>query len=79
MRPDLPIVFLTGYADLRLFEAEQERFVLQKPIDETDLVARIGEALRQADEDRIRETGFVPSPAHPATAPSRHPSLPRSS
>lgn len=41
VRPQLPVVFMTGYSDLGALEDVPEEYVLQKPIDDNALVARL--------------------------------------
>ncbi|MES1163152.1 MAG: response regulator, partial [Rhizobacter sp.] len=41
LRPRLPVVFMTGYSDLGALEDVPEEYVLQKPIDDSELVARL--------------------------------------
>ncbi|MEO7335667.1 MAG: response regulator [Caldimonas sp.] len=40
-RPELPVLFMTGFAELGALDDVPEDFVLQKPIAEVDLVARV--------------------------------------
>ncbi len=46
-RPNLPVVFVTGYADLDAFEIG-DALILQKPFHESDLCERIGKACAAA-------------------------------
>ncbi len=45
LRPTLPVLFMTGFADLAALEGTPEDLVLQKPIDEQRLVQRLRELL----------------------------------
>lgn len=45
IRPGLPLLFLTGFAELGALDDIPEDFVLQKPIAEADLVARLNRLL----------------------------------
>jgi CheY-like chemotaxis protein len=45
LRPDLPVLFMTGFAELGALDDVPEDFVLSKPIAEADLVARLGRLL----------------------------------
>jgi PAS domain S-box-containing protein len=47
-RPGLPVVFITGYADLTALKGVGEHQVVQKPFRETDLADKVGRSLRQA-------------------------------
>ncbi len=52
---DIPVVFITGYAD-ELIDRAPEAVVVQKPIDEVDLrnaVARVTRGPRPADTDAL--------------------------
>jgi CheY-like chemotaxis protein len=44
-RPDLPILFVTGYADAEALAYAEEDGVLQKPFDDHELAAKIGAVL----------------------------------
>jgi CheY-like chemotaxis protein len=44
-RRDLPILFVTGYADFEALAQAEEEGVIQKPFDDHELAARIGAAL----------------------------------
>jgi signal transduction histidine kinase len=45
LRPDLPVLFMTGFAELGALDDVPEDFVLQKPIAENELVARLDRLL----------------------------------
>ena len=45
LRPDLPVLFMTGFAELGALDDVPEDFVLQKPIAESELVARLDRLL----------------------------------
>jgi PAS domain S-box-containing protein len=44
-RPDLPVLFVTGYADMARSEASANETVLQKPFRAEELAAKVAEAL----------------------------------
>jgi PAS domain S-box-containing protein len=48
-RPDLPIVFLTGYVDTDALSKAGERFIVQKPFQIDELVRRVQAALDGAE------------------------------
>ncbi len=48
-RPDLPILFVTGYADAEALAHADEDGIIQKPFDDNELAAKIGAVLRAAD------------------------------
>jgi CheY-like chemotaxis protein len=48
-RPNLPIVFLTGYVDTDALSKAGERFIVQKPFQIDDLVRRVQAALDEAE------------------------------
>ena len=45
LRPDLPLLFMTGFAELGALDDVPEDFVLQKPIGEAELLARLNRLL----------------------------------
>ena len=47
-RPDLPILFVTGYADTEALAAAGDDGILRKPFVEHDLAAKLRSALRVA-------------------------------
>ena len=47
-RPGLPVVFITGYADLTALNEIGEDRIVQKPFRESDLASKIGRSLREA-------------------------------
>ena len=47
-RPGLPVVFITGYADLTALKEVGEDRIVQKPFREADLADKIGRSLRMA-------------------------------
>ena len=46
-RPDLPILFVTGYADTDVLSEATEDEIVQKPFSEDELAAKIGRLLRK--------------------------------
>jgi PAS domain S-box-containing protein len=48
-RPGLPIVFVTGYVDTEALSKAGERFIVQKPFHNEDLVRRLQAALDEAE------------------------------
>ena len=44
-RPDLPILFITGFADMAQSEESRHEAVLQKPFRAEELTAKVAEAL----------------------------------
>jgi CheY-like chemotaxis protein len=67
IRPDLPMILLTGYADTGAVEAEIDaHFVLKKPYRMRDLAARLEFALSGAGRQRRPDSTIVPlTPADP--------------
>jgi PAS domain S-box-containing protein len=47
-RPGLPVVFITGYADLTALKGVGEDRIVQKPFREADLAEKVGRSLRMA-------------------------------
>ena len=47
-RPGLPVVFITGYADLTALREVSEDQIIQKPFREEDLADKVGRGLRMA-------------------------------
>ena len=47
-RPGLPVLFITGYADLTALKEVGEDRIVQKPFREADLAAKVGRSLREA-------------------------------
>jgi len=47
-RPGLPVVFITGYADLTALKDVGEDRIVQKPFREADLADKVGRSLRMA-------------------------------
>jgi PAS domain S-box-containing protein len=47
-RPGLPVVFITGYADLTALKEVGEDRIVQKPFREADLADKVGRSLRMA-------------------------------
>ena len=45
LRPELPLLFMTGFAELGALDDVPEDFVLQKPIGEAELLARLNRLL----------------------------------
>ena len=45
---DIPVVFITGYAD-ELSDRAPDAIVVQKPIDEAELASAVGEATRRRE------------------------------
>jgi CheY-like chemotaxis protein len=52
IKPDLPIVFLTGYAESNLTQMVGEERTVQKPFGDEELVRKISAALAAAQERR---------------------------
>jgi signal transduction histidine kinase len=48
-RPDLPIIFVTGYADAEALAHADERAVILKPFDDHDLASKLGAVLQPRD------------------------------
>lgn len=55
-RPDLPILFVTGYADSEALAHADEDGIIQKPFDDNELAAKIGAVLRAADPNVVAFT-----------------------
>ena len=51
IRPDLPVLFVSGYARSELGEMRAEEFLLAKPFSPTDLLDAV--ALAQGDEKEV--------------------------
>jgi CheY-like chemotaxis protein len=49
-RPNLPILFVTGYADLAAMTHIAEHQVIRKPFQEAELARRVARVLRPGDE-----------------------------
>ncbi|HYZ23775.1 MAG TPA: response regulator [Rhodopila sp.] len=47
-RPGLPVLFITGYADLAALKGVGEDHIVQKPFREADLATKVGRTLREA-------------------------------
>jgi PAS domain S-box-containing protein len=47
-RPELPVLFITGYADLMALKGVGEDRIVQKPFHEADLASKIGRTLHEA-------------------------------
>ncbi len=47
-RPGLPVVFITGYADLTALKEVGEDYIIQKPFREADLAEKVGRTMREA-------------------------------
>ena len=47
-RPGVPVVFITGYADLAALKEVGEDRIVQKPFREADLADKIGRSLQEA-------------------------------
>jgi PAS domain S-box-containing protein len=61
IRPELPMILLTGYADTRAVEAEIDaRFVLKKPYRMRELAARLEFALSGAARHKAPDSNVVP-------------------
>ncbi len=65
-RPDLPILFVTGFADAVGFGETVSATVLQKPFRSDDLAAKMAQVLAQSPG----QTGVNPRPALPQDAPT---------
>ncbi len=48
-RPDLPILFVTGYADTEALAHADECGIIQKPFDDHELASKVGSVLRPAN------------------------------
>ncbi len=64
-RPDLPIVFVTGYADAEALSLADERAIIQKPFDDHDLAAKLGAVLRPPDAKVVRLRPNASRPSAP--------------
>jgi CheY-like chemotaxis protein len=47
-RPGLPVLFITGYADLAALKGVGEDHIVQKPFREADLATKVGRTLQEA-------------------------------
>ena len=65
-RPDLPILFVTGFADTVGFDEAASATVLQKPFRSDDLAAKMAQVLAQS----AGQTGVSPRPALPQGGPT---------
>ncbi len=51
-QPDLPVVFITGYAELGELD-EQEYFIVPKPFRENDLANKVHSALKGSNPLKV--------------------------
>ena len=58
-RPGLPVLFVTGYADLGALSDVGEHRIIQKPFHEDELAAKVVRALSSADEAPARSSAPV--------------------
>jgi hypothetical protein len=49
-RPGLPILFVTGYADLAELKSIGEERIIRKPFEESELARRLAQALAPEDD-----------------------------
>ena len=66
-RPDLPILFITGFADRVTFAEAVSRTVLQKPFRADELAAKMAQAL--AEGAALHEVGVQSVPPQEPAAP----------
>jgi len=54
LRPGLPILFITGYADLKALRDVGEERIIQKPFRDEELARKITAALGRAEADAAK-------------------------
>jgi CheY-like chemotaxis protein len=52
-RPGLPILFVTGYADLTALKEVGEEFIVQKPFRDDELARKIAKVLGDTSDEKI--------------------------
>jgi CheY-like chemotaxis protein len=64
-RPELPLIFLTGYAETAALGETDEDHIIRKPFRDGDLIAKIRRVL-EAEPAAGREKGLALPPSRPA-------------
>jgi len=53
LRPHLPTLFATGYADLKALQEVHHAWLIRKPFQEEELARRLEEALGQFEDPKV--------------------------